>query len=257
MLINSLFLFLREMLPVFLLIAMLAVVSPAGAVRKQLLLFGVGLGVCLYFVLWVFVDNLGLLWDGSGLELFFFCCAVLQTVVLLLVLLFVRERASPHISLLLAVVLALVLLVSLMEFMSFVTAMWPQEDTRKAMTVGITIGIGLAISLSILLYFFLYWLRSRIPLAVLVILAIFVCGRFGLAINLLAQIGFIDSDVIWSTQSWLSDQQAVAQVLTSFIGYESTPIAWQVYGYAACLLLMVVVIGLRRKPLAQMLRAAR
>ena len=253
MLISSLLVFLREVLPVFFLCAMLAPLFTREAVRSRVIGSGLGLGLLLYLCLLFFLDRLSESMEGMGMEILFFSVSCVQVVLFGAALATTCNWRERPLVLCLSLLLALLTMSSLVEFLTFFNSLWPQRHIRQPLVLGSIVGAGISASLSILLYFGLYWLRSFLPLVLLVLPALFISGRMAHAINLLAQVGLLDSDRAWSTQHWLSDHLAVAHILTSFVGYEATPIAWQVYGYLACLAVFLMIILARRQRLTSAL----
>lgn len=255
MLINTLFLFLREVMPVFLLSAMLLALIPFAWVRRIVVFGGYGLGVVLYVLLLPVLDPLSHSLDDAGLEIFFFTIACVQVLLFGAGLVLLHDFNQRSVAACFLLMLALLTMSSLVNFLSFFTTLWMQEYDSQPLLMGLVIGAGLSASLAILLFFALYWVRKKLPLTLLVLPALFFSGHLAGAVNLLAQIGLVESAMAWSTQSWLSDQYAIAQILSSFLGYEATPITWQVYGYLLCLVLLLIIVIQGRQRLTKALTA--
>ena len=253
MLINTLYLFLREVLPVFLLSSMLSSIALPAAVRVRIVLGGLCAGMVLYLFSLLLLDWLSEALDGAGLEMFFLSSAAVQMLLFASSVLLLNYAIPGLVPIFLGLMLALLTMSSLINFLTFFTAQWTQHSFCQPLILGAVIGAGLSTSLGILLYFGLYCIRRCLPLTPLVLLALFVSGHMANALNLLAQIGWVESEVLWSTHGWLSDQYTFAQILSSFFGYEDSPIAWHVYGYLICLGALLTIIASRRKALAGVL----
>lgn len=249
MLINTLFLFLHELLPVFLLIAMLRAMIPPVPRSSWIIIAGTGMGVFFCLPMTYFSDSISQIFNGTGLELLRFSAVMIQFLSLTWVLVIVTDFRGKTVSFLLTLMLALLTLTSSSNFLVFIATIWNQETILKPLLLGLFTGAGISASLAVLLYFLLCFLRSWLPLAVYIFPVLFTAGHLAETTNLLAQIGFLESEVIWSTQSLLSDQTELAQILSSLFGYEASPIRWQIYVYLVALCVLSTIMISRRQAL--------
>jgi len=245
MLINTLFLFLLELLPLFLFSALVVSVVSLSPFKSALIirsyLIGFGLGLLLITA----VDYISMAFDGRGLELFMFSISFIQVFSFTLYL----YLGSPHrhAKHLIAVVMILITMTTSVNFLSYFTVLWQSQGASQALLLGAIIGAGFSASLAVLLYFFVMLIEKYMPLISLFITGVFLTGQLANKTNLLAQIGLIDGEVFWSTEAIFSEQTVVGHVLRSLVGYEATPIHWQVYTYIFVLLILSLIL-IYKKP---------
>lgn len=253
MLINTLYLFLRELLPVFFCCTMLyAIIAGEKSFYRFISLsLGYGLSICIGLLL--FIDPISQLADGTGIELLFLSSSALQLLLFISAILMLSIANIKTSCRFFMASLIIFSSSSLLNFFIFFSTLWSQQDFSHPLMLGTLIGAGLSTSLAVLLFFFLHWIRSPLPLTLIIVPAIFFSGQFANSVNLLAQIGLIESQTAWSTASWLPDEQAVAQILSGLIGYEATPSRIQIFTYLFCLLALLAMIVSRRKDLKSFL----
>ncbi len=248
MLINTLFLFLRDLLPLFFIFSMLAAILPA-ALLWQVLLRGFALGLLLGLLLHLNAAQISQWWDGSGVEIIFFsakAALLLGWIAFLLTTNNFQTRLSQWLP---AFLLMLTVATSSFQLFTFFSTFANHNEGVKPLLLGMTIGSGMSASLAILLYFGLRWCRTHLPLLVYLLPTLFACGHFAKSFNLLEQAGRIEGSALWSTQQWLPDRAEIAQILSSLIGYEATPTSWQAAAFIVSFGCALAIILARLKPL--------
>ncbi|MGB5325567.1 MAG: hypothetical protein WBN40_09110 [Pseudomonadales bacterium] len=246
MLINTLSMFLHEMLPIFFLSSMLAALLEKMKSRFHIIGLGILVGTLLSIIIQLFVSQIALLFSGFGVEILFFTIACSQVACLSVLLLLLRHFDNQMVAILSIALLILTMFQGGTDFLIFVNNFWIQQHIGHALLIGIAIGASISLSLAVLLYFFLNWLAQHNPLTLYIFPALFVAGQFSKAINLLAQIGIVESNTMWSTDFLLTDRSEFAQILSSMFGYEATPITAQIATYLLTLTALLTIIFMRR-----------
>ncbi len=249
MLINTLYLFLQELLPVFFCCSMLYALADRSVSFFAFIVSGLGCGFIACVALLLLFDPISQFADGTGIELLLFTSSVMQLLLLTFLIAFISREKIKTIRHILIVLLAVFSSFNLLNFFIFFSTLWSHQDLSQPLLLGTLIGAGFSASLSVLLYFFLYWIRSIFPLALVLLPVLFFTGQLANNINLLAQIGLIETQSAWSTSAWLSDDQAIAQILSGLIGYEATPSILQIIIYLCSLLSMLAIIIIRHSSL--------
>jgi len=253
MLINTLFLFLREMLPLFLFTTMVLILFFNSNLGSSLLLRSLGFGIALGLCLLPIIDSISMGLDGRGLELLFFMTTLLQMICFLVVIIDHAEHHNRAHSLI-AIILVLMSMTASVHFISYFTVLWQTQPFSQALVLGTAVGVGISASLAILLYFLLRMVHQNFPLVIWYLSGWFLSAQLAVKTNLLAQIGLIDAEIVWSTEAWLSEQTVLGYLFRSLIGYEATPIYWQLYCYLFSIGLVFFLIKLKAKNLSSFLR---
>jgi high-affinity iron transporter len=240
MLINTVILFLRDALPLFVLLGMLI---GQVAVTKSLLFGALLLG---FFCSLVFIQQVGVLGElfaGTGLEVSLWALHFLLYggVLLLGFGLFIRPASylNHHQSWLVLVLLVIIIVAKGTNFLLYFNGFLNQQNALQSMLIGTLLGLGICLSLAILLYFFTVWLKRQFgPFASWAILLIFITGQLTNSLNLLVQVDVIPEGVpLWNSQ-WLVDNESeYGHLLNVLFGYIATPTALQVSLYISLIFL--------------------
>lgn len=239
MLINTVILFIRDTLPVFLLISLLAA---QPGLRITNIFAATMLGLFLSVALYMNLSDISQLADGGGLEL-------IKVIVLILCFLclceFVRRerKSGGHTHYWAIPLMAGITLCNAIHFIIYSVAYWPDEQTDTSLILGTIIGMGISLSLCILLFTVVSTVHSR--KIRLIILAIFCAGQFAGIPLLLEQINFLsDSTRLWDTSAWIADDSEYGHLLNVLFGYEATPGLLYLLTYLATLGLPFVYAGI-------------
>lgn len=253
MLINSLFLFLRDLLPLFFFCSILIVFLAGGKARNMILAYGLILGSVSALLVSQFDSSIASFASGNGFEIILFTSTTLQTLLLLLTLCTANRVDARLVAAMLTAMLALISLTSGLNFLIYFSSYWGLQGLTLPMIFGVVIGAGLSLSLAILLYFLLQLLREYAPLLSLAFPVLFISGHFAEVFHILEQMNVLESQLMWSTQSWLPEQSEITLILASLTGYEATPTRWQLIAYLCALASLLACLLLRRRQLLQAL----
>ena len=236
MLINTVILFIRDTLPVFLLFSFL--LAQQGGSARHLLggtLVGFLMAVGLYFNLSVVSE-----WfEGGGLEL-------IKTLVLAVMLSglgeFVRRQYQGDIAStqwLSALLMVGITFINVIHFIIYLLAYWSASDAGTSLILGNVIGLGISLSVGVLLYVAVAAIRVRvIKFSVLIL---FFAGQIAGIAMLLEQINLLPNQSrLWDTSGWVADDSEYGHFLNVLIGYEATPTGAYMLIYVASILFPVV-----------------
>ncbi|WP_416308471.1 hypothetical protein [Neptunicella sp. SCSIO 80796] len=243
MLINTVVLFLRDVLPVFILMSLLLAASEYLQVRLRWLFFCLPFGLLGAVVL---INQIGLIsewFDGAGMEVMLFSlhfCIYLLSVGYA----FLQQagaRYTAKLALCSAVMMTLVFWVCGANFLVFFMGYWSQTNAAQALVLGGVLGLGINLSVATLLFFAAIWMMNRFGVFVqLLMLLVFSAGQAAQATHLLVQIDWLSQTApLWDSSDGIADNSVIGHFLRSLIGYEAAPNLYQVIFYAGGLLFPV------------------
>ena len=236
MLINTVILFLRDALPIFVLLGLLL-----AQVRLTIpfLVGALSLGFVLSLIFIQQVDSLGMLFDGAGLEITLWIMHVLLYVnVLLLGYVWLggqRKRLNP--AWLAGGLIVIIFIAKGSNFMLYFNGFLNQFDALQAMSLGTLLGLGICLSLAILLFFFMQALSSRFGnIAPWVVLLIFASGQLMNSLHLLVQVDLLPaSAAIWNSEWLIDDESEYGHLLNVLFGYVAAPTILQISVFSAAI----------------------
>ncbi len=242
MLINVLFLSLREFLPLFYITGVCLLLLPQHGARQQLLGIGLPLGLLITGALITLLSALGKTSSGSGAEWLLFASALAQVIAYLTFLSLITQGKSVSLQLIaLITIISLSCMTRSIDLFRLISA-YSLQQQQQELIIGLVIGAAIAASVAVLLYFLFAWAMAYIRLLPIWAGSVFLAGHLAEASNLLAQIGFLESVPVWSTRAWLSEDAALAYLAHAVAGYDATPTSWQLIIYGSTLLAMLFFI---------------
>ncbi|GGO70018.1 hypothetical protein [Bowmanella pacifica] len=239
MLINSVILFLRDALPVFVLVSMLLAVANHSQRQINWLGWALALGLLGSLALTHAVDNLSELLEGAGVEVFIFSCQVAMFA-LLLVNLHCQFSLRPQGWRWSAIAMvSLVLAMDGANFLVYFFSYWTHEQTPLALIMGTILGGAVCMSVAVLLHILCrQWLAAGYKLPGALLMLMWGAGQLSYALNLLTQVDLLPPMTpIWDTSQWIADNSELGHLLNSLMGYEAAPGLWQL-----CVYLLAVVL---------------
>ncbi len=242
MLINTVILFIRDTLPVFLLISLLAA---QPGLRLSWIFAATLLGLILSGALYMNLSYLSQFAEGGGLEL---TKVIVLTLCFICLCEFTRRThlASAHGHYWAIPLMAGITLCNAIHFIIYSVAYWPGEQADTGLILGTIIGIGISLSLCILLFTLVSTVHSH--KARTIILVIFCAGQFAGIPLLLEQINFLsDSSRLWDTSAWIADDSEYGHLLNVLFGYEATPGLLYLLTYLATMSLPFAYAGIMTK----------
>lgn len=215
MLINAVLVYIRELLPVLLLIAVLLQLQPKR--QLQLLLYALLCSVVVMLLLAPWLSEITQLFDGNGLELMF---AVAQLVTLCSLLILVLKPGNLFIAVLAIVSQVVLCGVNLLLYSLTSTG----ESAVESLWLGAVLGVGIGISIAVLWYHLLAELERFGEAVLLLMLALIAARQSSEIALLLGQIDWLPSGPsLWDSSNFISEQAEVGVFFHAWFGYEATP----------------------------------
>lgn len=232
MLINTVVLWLRELLPLMVLLS--ALMAWPQANRRW---FGLAIAVGLVAITGL---NWQLRWlsaslDGQGLELLY-CLSYLLTVIALITLAWRPQWQS-------AACFAAVLGLMLVHGQKLALYFWVYPRSyaeHTTMGLGMVLGAGISVSVAVLLFFAFDELKRLHASALYFVLGLLAARQMAAVVSLLQQTGWFESyPALWDSSAVIAEQSEYGFFLNALYGYEATPdwvlVTGQVLVFAAVL----------------------
>jgi high-affinity iron transporter len=216
--INSVILFIRDTLPIFLLVSLLLSQSKVALFP---LLVGVSLGLLVATGLYLNLATLSMLAEGGGLELIkaLVLCATLMVLCLFINDAVAHSKRTSFWAMLLVVGITIT---NAIHFLIYSIAYWSTERADTSLMMGSIIGLGISLSVSVLLHSLVNSIRSAY--VKLSFLCVFCAGQFAGVTLLLEQIDYLDvTERLWDSSQWVADDSEYGHLLNVLFGYEATP----------------------------------
>lgn len=233
MLINTVLMFLRELLPLFLLLATL-LVWHRSQWRRFILLFS------LPAILMLTLFSSNMLWiseqlDGFGLELLY---SLLYTgCFALLCVASAKRNAAMVLS---AFACACLLSINGSNLLLYIWLPTQGNTDPSALLLGMALGVGIGSSIAVLWYYLLTELKQWRMLSYRLLLSLLGVRQLMMASALLIQSDWLPAGPqLWQTGQWLPEQSELGFFLQALLGYEATPVLSQGFIYIAGLGLLL------------------
>ncbi|MCQ8846993.1 FTR1 family iron permease [Alteromonas stellipolaris] len=218
MLINTVVLFLRDTLPIFLLLSVLIALP---SVSRLSLVWRITLLIVVAAITYSYLGVISRLAEGAGFELLKSLLLVTAWIGICTLVIFPLSRCylvSVGITLL---VLGIGLPNSLHFMVYFVSELSRNSDSTL-LFLGTTIGLGISISIAILLNIALTHFLSH--KATFFFTTVFVAAQVANIALLLEQIDILPTpQQVWDSSQIISDNSEYGHLLNALIGYEATP----------------------------------
>jgi high-affinity iron transporter len=237
MLINTVILFLRDALPIFVLIVYLYVHLPAN---KLWLLICFVAGALLSLIYINQIHIVGQWFDGKGIEISLWLSQLFVYLLALVLAYGLSPNNSSNKQVLFWVaglMVSLTLVSKGSNFILYFDGYLDQNKVLQSLLLGIFLGLGICLSLAILLYLTAQWLKLRLgPWATWALVLIYATGQLVNALPLLVQVDLIDaSATAWSSQILVSNEFEFGHLFNVLFGYQATPSIAQVIVYVCAL----------------------
>jgi len=241
MLINSVVMFLRELLPLLLLLSVLLFWLSNHRLK---FISGVAISSIVgVFLLTSQFSRISAMLDGQGLELLYAVLYLLTTCLLAVSLVFYRHR---NCCVFFAAVSCSCL--SLIHGANLVLYLWFYQRTpaeSQSLILGAAMAMGIGLSVAVLLYYLSielqrFW-RWTLPL----LLALLGARQVSMAVAILIQTDFLPAGpVVWDSQQLINEQSEYGYFLNALLGYEATPGVTQL-GLFGLSVLVLLALGRR------------
>ena len=232
MLINTVLMFLRELLPLCLLLATLLVWH--RAVWRSFALYFV-----LPSVLMLSLISLQMVWiseqlDGLGLELLY--SLLYLSCFALLCLAALQAQWALWCS---ALAAACLFSISGSHLLLYIWLPNQAENTPADLVLGSALGVGIGASIAVLWYYLLTELKQWRVQSFALLLSLSGARQVMMASALLIQSDWlVAGPQLWQTELLLSEQSELGFFLQALMGYEATPALSQLLLYLVCVVLL-------------------
>lgn len=224
MLINAVVLWLRETLPLLLLLSVLLAVWPAQ--QRKIVSVGIGGGALLVLLMSTQLRVISAWFDGQGLEIIY---SLLYVSCALLLALAVRWRSAAQHPLQSSALLSALALLCLcgIHGHNLMLYLWvyPHAQTEHAnLWLGSALGAGIGGSVAVLLNvaaregarWWRYWPG--------VLLSMLVARQCAAAVAIWLQTGWLNAhEVLWDSSVWMDEKSEYGNFFNALMGYEATP----------------------------------
>ncbi|WP_426358179.1 hypothetical protein ACPUVO_17330 [Pseudocolwellia sp. HL-MZ19] len=227
MIINTIILFLRDLLPIFILFGYLHVFIKRNEIAFSYLSPALTLGVISSLLFFGIVPHVSELFEGTGIE---------RTYVALLLitysgLFFINSTTSKSIftsvksKSLILVAAGTFIVFKASAFLIFFDVYFQQQGNSTNILIGCIIGLGICASFTTLFTFILTeLLESNKTLVVNICWALFLAGQLSQITIYLSQVDLINiGPAVINFSTYIKDQSEYGHVLKALIGFEESP----------------------------------
>lgn len=268
MLINTVTLFLRDALPMFVVLTiLLSLLNQQGIKHRWCYLAGI-VGLLGSMTMLASIDTISNAFDGTGREwlyalCYMFCyCATLylidQTYVNKNTLTDIKITNKPKsiskIRYCAMAILSMIIMLKSAHFLIYITVFWTQNDDLNVLLTGMILGAGICTSIAILLYFLMDIINVYYRFIRETLLVLFNVGLLMQSSNLLLQIDALPSgNLLWDSNDIVLENSEMGQLLNVFFGYDATPTLIQLLLYVLALVIAFSLIFIRTRTHVQRL----
>ena len=240
MLINTIILFLQNMLPALVLGTLLLIMIKE--ISKQWLYLTLTIALLALIILISFSHNISELFPLFDLD-FIYAIGYLLIYLTLLLLVFSNPEQFLQQRLIAIICFMLVFSLNNTNFSWYLFNYISQNNPVAPLLLGITLGAGIGFSVSILLYFFLTWAQEHLTrLVPMVFLLFFAVGQLAHGINLLVQIDiWPTTPVLLNASTLFSSQSIFTQLLNVIFGFHTRVTQLTAVVYVIALVLPIIL----------------
>ena len=269
MLINTVILFLRDALPIFVVLTLLlSLLNQQGIKHTWCYLAGI-IGLLCSITLLASIDSISNTLDGAGrewLHAVFYVFCYIATLFLLSQLPVkattnaamhtINNDKNTHVSALgsanirycAVAIVAMVVMLKSAHFLIYITGFWSQQDAFNVLLTGMILGAGICSSIAVLLYFFMDFIVHYYRFIRETLLVLFSAGLLMQSSNLLLQIDALPSGkLLWDSNNIVVENSEMGQLLNVFFGYDATPTFIQLLIYVTALVVAFSLIFIRTR----------
>ncbi|GHE77308.1 hypothetical protein [Thalassotalea profundi] len=226
MLINTVVLLLRDLLPVFVLLTFLrAFIVPDAFSYKNIR--NVAITSFLFVLLIIqIVEPISEWFEGAGLELMQVSLIIMSFMLFLLITLLRIHRQNTNICIRLANIgLEVFIVVKTSNFFIFLHVYLQDKSQVFNVFIGVMLGIGICMSFSAIFYYLLKeWQETSLKTLLYIPWFLFLSGMISQVLALLAQVDIFSlSAPLWSSEHLIENSSEYGQLLSALIGYQSAP----------------------------------
>lgn len=216
-------LFLRELLPMFIMFSYLSVIHKDFYRQTSRRSFLIILSLTLSVLILLFYENISDLFEGTGIE---WLKIILVSFAFISFLLTHIKRIDHAKNYLLSVASLLLLIAHLNSFLLYFTIYFVNTDLIYELLIGCAVGIGICVSFYFLFSFFIEELwQSKYSFIVLFLWSLFVAHQLSLVTNYLHQIDLISfgTERLIDLSGWINEDSEYGFIVKALTGFDVTP----------------------------------
>ncbi len=237
MLINAVVMFLRELLPLLLLLSLLLLWQ-----RTQWRIFLVIFCTSSFGAILLLTSQFSSIsaWlDGQGLELLYAALYLFTAALLGLAMHYSKQRRAVWLAALACACLSVIHGANLVLYLWFYQRS-PAES--QSLWLGAALGVGIGFSVAVLLYYLVAECQRYWRWSLLLLLALLGARQISMAVAILIQTDFLaPGAVLWDSQQWINEQSEYGYFLNALLGYEATPSVSLLLAMVMGLLLLLIL----------------
>lgn len=226
MLINTVILLLRDLLPIFILLSFLrAFIVPEAFYYKNIRNVAVTSFLFILLIIQI-VEPISEWYSGAGLELMQVSLITLCFCLLVIVTLLAVSKRNTNLCIRLAnIAMEVFIVVKTSNFFIFLHVYLQDQSQVFNVFTGIMLGVGICLSFSAIFYYLLKeWQESSSRYLLYLPWFLFLAGVITEVSSLLAQVDLLAlSSPLWSTEHLIENSSEYGQLLSALIGYQSAP----------------------------------
>lgn len=235
MLINTVLVFTRDLLPLFILLSVLLQLNTQS--KTRLLAKAAFVASAVMLLITPVLGSITRLADGNGLELLFILLLSLLLLCLLLQTIHWRYRTVAIFA-----ALSLQMLICAINLLLFSLTSVGIAGAAESLWLGAVLALGICSSIAVLAYQLLAELGRTSRWWLGVMLALLAARQGSEMINLLSQTDLItQQDSVWDSSSLLAEQSELGVFFHAWFGYEATPDSVQLAAWAGVVVLVLVL----------------
>ena len=235
MLINTVLVFTRDLLPLFILLSVLLQLNTPA--KTRLVAKALVVATALMLLITPELSSITRLAEGNGLELLF---VLLMLLLLLCLLALALNWRCSNMMILLA--LSLQLVMCSINLVLFSLTGIGTDGAAESLWLGAVLGLGICSSIAVLAYQLLAELRRLSSWWLGVMLALIAARQGSEAISLLMQTDWISQQaLLWDSSHILAEQSELGVFFHAWFGYESTPDTIQLLSWAGTFILTLLL----------------
>ena len=243
MLINTIILFLRDALPIFVISTILISLLQHQGIKPIWYFIAAGVSVIFSVFLLTAIDDISHTIDSTGREWLYACLYIICYFIALVLLMQLPKtqgqlstRQHWHICLCAGSLMVIVMTFNSANFLIYITGYWFQNNASNVLVAGVILGGGICASIAVLLYFLMAFIERYCRVIAQFLLIFFSAGLLMKATNLLIQIDILSSErFLWDSNHIIIENSELGQLLTVFVGYDATPTMLQLLLYLSAI----------------------
>lgn len=227
MIINTVIVFLRDLLPIFILLSYIITLFETKTFRLSFWLYTMVSALALAIIFFTFIEYIASWFEGAGLELFnsLLLLVIYVLFVWLNPLLYKQHKSAFNTALFILIATSIFVSVKGVEFFLFFSVHGHQTEDLYAIAIGCILGTGICISFSSLFTFFLKEISEyKYPVILNILWCLFLAGQFSQITTLLSQVDLINlGSPLFNLSHIIEDKSEYGHILKALIGYEASP----------------------------------